>query len=86
MEIRDGAEDQYKESGCRTVVEHTNARNHTNVSKNPALVLLMDCNAQALNYWKELCLTPKAFKQTTGSLNVKVESKSLEEALLELGV
>lgn len=86
LELRDDAQDKFKQSGGEATVEHTNARGATNISKNPALVILMDCNAQALNYWRELGLTPRAYKAMTGSLNVKVESKSLEEMLDELGI
>lgn len=86
LELRDDAQERFKASGGEVTVEKTNARGATNITKNPALVILMDCNAQALNYWRELGLTPKAYKSMTGSLNVKVESKSLEEMLDDLGI
>ena len=86
LELRDDAQERFIASGGAVTVEHTNARGATNISKNPALVVLMDCNTQALNYWRELGLTPRAYKSMTGSLNVKVESKSLEDALAELGI
>ena len=85
MELRDNAQEKFEASGGNTIVKHTNKGGSTNIVKNPALVVLMDCNAQALNYWHSLGLTPKAYKSMTGSLNVKVESKSLEEMLDELG-
>ena len=86
LEMRDNAQEKFEASGGNTIVKHTNKGGNTNIVKNPALVVLMDCNAQALNYWRELGLTARAYKSMTGSLNVKVESKSLEDALAELGI
>ena len=86
LELRDDAKVKFEASGGEVTVEHTNARGATNISKNPALVILMDCNTQALNYWRELGLTPRAYKSMTGSLNVKVEKKSIEDMLEELGI
>lgn len=86
MEMRDNAQEKFEASGGNTIVKHTNKGGATNIVKNPALVALMECNAQALAYWRELGLTSRAYKAMTGSLNVKVESKSLEEALTELGI
>ena len=86
LETRDNAQEKFEASGGNTIVKHTNKGGNTNIVKNPALVVLMDCNAQALNYWRELGLTARAYKSMTGSLNVKVESKSLEEMLDDLGI
>lgn len=86
LETRDNAQEKFEASGGNTIVKHTNKGGNTNIVKNPALVVLMDCNAQALNYWRELGLTARAYKSMTGSLNVKAESKSLEDALAELGI
>lgn len=86
MEMRDNAEERFEASGGNTIIKHTNKGGSTNIVKNPALVVLMDCNAQALAYWRELGLTSRSYKAMTGSLNVKVESKSLEEALADLGI
>lgn len=86
MELRDTAREKFEESGGEPVVSHTNRGGATNIVKNPALVLVMECDAQALAYWRELGLTGRAYKTMTGSLNVRVESKSLEEALSDLGI
>lgn len=86
MELRDNAQEKFEASGGNTIVKHTNKGGSTNIVKNPALVVLMDCNAQALAYWRELGLTSRSYKAMTGSLNVKVESRSLEDALAELGI
>ena len=85
LELRDAAQKQYDDNGGETTVTHTNKGGNTNVVKNPALVILMDCNAQALAYWKELGLTSRSYKSMNGTLNVRVEGRTLEDALAELG-
>ena len=86
MELRDNAQEKFEATGGNTIVKHTNKGGSTNIVKNPALVVLMDCNTQALAYWKELGLTSRSYKAMTGSLNVQVASRSLEDALAELGI
>lgn len=86
MEMRDNAEERFLALGGNTVVKHTNKGGSTNIVKNPALVVLMDCNAQALAYWRELGLTSRSYKSMTGSLERQEESQSLEEALASLGI
>lgn len=63
METRDAAQEQYKASGSHPVIKHTNKGGNTNLVKNPALVIINECNQQALAYWKELGLTSKAYSQ-----------------------
>lgn len=83
METRDNAQEQYDLSGGQTIVTHTNKGGATNIVKNPALVVLMDCNAQALSYWRDLGLTPaglkklnaEAIKEDTGSVFADLLSK-----------
>ena len=86
MELRDNAQERFEATGGSTIVKHTNKGGSTNIVKNPALVVLMDCNAQALAYWRELGLTSRSYKAMTGSLNVQVSSRSLEDALADLGI
>lgn len=84
MEMRDNAQERFEATGGNTIVKHTNRAGQTNIVKNPALTVLMDCNAQALAYWHQLGLTPKAYKSMTGSLKVQRESRSLEDILAEM--
>ena len=86
LEQRDSVKAEYDASGGKATIIHTLDRGAENMKMNPLLKIWMDLNAQALNYWNSLGLTGKSFKQVTGSLNVKVESKSLEEALADLGI
>ena len=86
LEMRDRAEEQYIESGSSPIVKHTIRNGAVNIVKNPTLVVIMECNAQALAYWRELGLTSKAYKAMTGGLTVPEEESSLEQVLAELGI
>ena len=85
MELRDNAQERFDALGGNTVVAHTNRGGSTNIVKNPALVVIMECNAQALAYWKELGLTSKAYKQMQGALTIE-EGGSLEKVLANIGI
>ena len=86
MEMRDAALEKFVESGGETVIEYTNKNGSTNMVKNPALTVVMDCHAQALNYWKELGLTSKSYKQMAGYLDTQDKGGGLDEVLSELGL
>ena len=86
MELRDSALQQFLESGGAAVVEHTNKNGATNTVKNPALVAVMDCNAQALQYWMQLGLTAKGYKAVFGDMAPQDEKKGFAEVLGELGL
>ena len=84
LEKRDEAQSDYEKSGSRPVIKHTNKGGNTNIVKNPILVAWMDLNRSALEYWRELGLTPSALKKATGEA-LKPEKKSaLAEALAAL--
>lgn len=82
METRDNAQQKFDAMGGETIVKHTNKGGATNIVKNPALVVLMDCNAQALSYWRDLGLTPAGYKRLNADV-VKLESSGSLEGLLE---
>lgn len=63
LEIRDNALAQFKASGNSPTVIHKNKAGHENMEKNPALIVINECNAQALAYWKALGLTPSEYKK-----------------------
>ena len=85
LETRDLAKEKFDISGGNPVILHTNKGGNTNIVKNPALVVMLECEAQALTYWKELGLTSKSYKQMNGGID-KDNSKTLEAALSELGI
>lgn len=82
METRDRAQEDFDASGGTVTIEHTNNGGTTNTVKNPALVVLMDCNTQALAYWRDLGLTPAGYKKLNADV-VKVEGSGNLESLLE---
>lgn len=86
LEMRDNAVEKFEASGGNTIVKHTNKGGSTNIVKNPALVVIMDCNAQALAYWRELGLTSRSYKAMTGGLKPEQNSRTLEDALADLGL
>ena len=71
LETRDKAREQFEESGAEAVVEHTNKSGNTNLVKNPALSLILECESQALTFWRELGLTPAGLK--------RIDDKGFEE-------
>ncbi len=86
LEMRDNAVEKFEASGGNTIVKHTNKGGSTNIVKNPALIVIMDCNAQALAYWRELGLTSRSYKAMTGGLKPEQNSRTLEDALADLGL
>lgn len=86
MAIRDSAMDSYIQSGSVPVVEHTNKGGATNIVKNPALVVVMDCDKQALAYWRDLGLTPMGMKRLGEKGIVKESEGGFAEVLARLGV
>lgn len=86
MENRDAAQEQYKASGSHPVIMHTNKGGNTNLVKNPALVIINECNQIALAYWRDLGLTPAGFKKLDGSAIKKDNGASFEDLLSNLGI
>lgn len=86
METRDQAQKQYKAMGKSPVIKHTNKGGATNLVKNPALVVINDCNQQALAYWRDLGLTPAGFKKLNGGAITKDNAGSFEDLLSDLGI
>lgn len=86
MEMRDEALAKFEEAGGETVIEYTNKNGSTNMVKNPAMVAVMDCNAQALAYWRELGLTSKSYRQMMGKMDTEDKGGGLDDVLSELGL
>lgn len=82
LEQRDKAKEQFEQTGAMCVIKYTNKAGATNPTKNPYLLVWDDLNATALAYWKELGLTPSAFRKMSGSSAPAEEKKGgLAEAL-----
>ena len=55
--------------------------------KNPALVIINECNQQALAYWRDLGLTPAGFKKLGNDTSAKAKQNgSFEELLSGIGL
>lgn len=84
LEQRDEATEKYIADGRQPVVIYTNKAGAENTVKNPLLQIILECNAQALAYWKELGLTSKSWK--TMGKDDSSAAGSLESVLAGLGV
>lgn len=82
LEKRDDAEEQFRATGARPTITHTNKAKEKNIIKNPALVVVMELNAQALAYWRDLGLTPSGLKKINGdSLTAKATADGFNRLL-----
>lgn len=86
MERRDEALAIYKKSGEGAIVPHTNKAGAENMERNPALLLVADCEKMALQYWRDLGLTPAGLKRINEELTKEKELSPLEEILGKLEV
>ena len=83
LEKRDEAEVFYIRSGGSPIVKHTNKGGSTNLEQNPALRLINDLNRDALQYWRELGLTPAGLKRINEEAVKGGQKKSPLDELLE---
>lgn len=83
LKKRDDAEKIFKESGGEPVIMHKNNRGETNIAKNPALVVIIELNQQALAFWRDLGLTPAGLKKLNGDAVKSKGGSAGIEALLE---
>lgn len=84
LEQRDACLAQYIAEGAVPVVKYTNKGGATNIVKNPLLILWTDLNTQALAYWRELGLTPSAYRKMAGAKPAEEKGSALVEALRAL--
>lgn len=75
LEKRDDAERLYIKSGASPIVKHTNKGGATNLEQNPALRLINDLNRDALQYWRELGLTPSGLSKISSDIVSKPEKQ-----------
>lgn len=85
LEQRDKTYKEFKSSGSKPVINHTNRGGSTNATKNPLLVLWDELNKSALAYWRDLGLTPAGLKKIDEKAMQKKKKDGLMEALKELG-
>lgn len=85
LENRDKAQKELEKSGGVPVVEKTMGSGAVNMVQNPALVIITELNKQALQFWRELGLTAKAF-QAMQKNGFKKPEASFEEILADIGI
>lgn len=85
LEMRDDAQETFDKTGGKTVVVHVNKAKEKNLVKNPALVAVMELNAQALAYWRDLGLTPSGLKKINEAAMKEKKRSALAEALKDIG-
>lgn len=84
LEQRDACLERYIEDGSEPIMQYTNKGGATNTVKNPLLILWTDLNTQALAYWRELGLTPSAYKKMIGGKPPEEKGSALVDALAKL--
>ena len=84
MEMRDDALKRFEESGGETVVLQYNVKGNAYLAKNPALVVVDDLNKTALQYWRDLGLTPAGLKRIDDQAMKGHKKNELAEALAAL--
>lgn len=82
---RDKAQEQFEKSGGNAIIKHTNKSGATNLEQNPALRMINDLNRDALQYWRDLGLTPAGLKKINEKAMQKQKASALSEALKALG-
>jgi phage terminase small subunit len=82
---RDKAQEQFEKSGGNAIIKHTNKSGATNLEQNPALRMINDLNRDALQYWRDLGLTPAGLKKINEKAMQKQKASALTEALKALG-
>ena len=81
---RDETQAEFEESGGRPIVKHTNKAGAENLEQNPALRLINDLNRDALQYWRDLGLTPAGLKKINDEAMKKEQGSALDRILSDL--
>ena len=63
LQRRDKTLESFKKSGDDIVISHTNKAGADNLEQHPMLRIADNLNRDALQYWKELGLTPASLKK-----------------------
>ena len=81
LERRDLAIAEFEDDGCNVLVTHVNQAGESNLTQNPALRLINDLNRDALQYWRDLGLTPAGLRRISEERMKKVATKKTESVL-----
>ena len=85
LERRDDANDMFVKSGGKPIIAYTNKGGATNPAKHPALIVWDELNKTALQYWRDLGLTPSGLKRINEQAMAPRKRSVLAEALKDLG-
>ena len=86
LEKRDDCQDQFVQLGGAPIIAYTNKGGATNPTRNPALLMVDELNKSALQYWRDLGLTPAGLKRINEeALKPKQKKSTFAEVLSELG-
>ena len=85
LERRDIAEAMFRSSGGNILIKHTNKAGATNIEQNPALRMINDLNRDALQYWRDLGLTPVGLRKINEAAMKAKKRSALAEALKGIG-
>ena len=87
LEHRDAVFDQFVEEGSEYIVERISDRGAVNSAKNPLFTIWTELNAQALQYWRDLGLTPAGLKRIDESaVKISGNKESFESILSKLNI
>lgn len=84
LEKRDKAQADFDRRGESMIVMHTNKGGNANPIKHPLLQLVNELNRDALNYWRELGLTPSSLRKINDKAMEQKKESALVAALKEL--
>lgn len=82
MERRDKALKQFEASGGKPVIAHTNKAGATNLERNPTLLIVSECEKTALQYWRDLGLTPSGLRKINEDALAPAKKRSALESVL----
>lgn len=83
MEMRDNAIENFD---GETMIEYQNKFGAINLVKNPALVVIMELNRDALAYWRDLGLTPSGLKKINDKALDPEKADAFTAAMAKLGI
>lgn len=81
---RDRVYSQYIREGAQPLVEVVSDRGQSNMRNNPLLITWRDLNRDALQYWRDLGLTPAGLKKINDDSMQKSEGSPLDKVLAVL--
>ena len=81
LERRDLAIAEFENDGGNVLITHVNQAGEPNLVQNPALRLINDLNRDALQYWRDLGLTPAGLRRINEERLKAVEKKRTENVL-----